>query len=188
MRRRLRFGLLLACIALLPACNKPAASTPDAGAAPPTPQAKTPTEPLPVEEPSPEHPFRVQAVLRPAQARRGDTLELTLEGRTAAGWHIYAVDGPGGLGIATSLELKLPEGLAPAGDWHYPEPRPAPDGQGTVYEGRFQMRRPLRVTETAPPGPIAIQCVVRYQACDPFHCRPPETITLVARGEVVSSR
>jgi DsbC/DsbD-like thiol-disulfide interchange protein len=137
-----------------------------------------------VEEPTLKRPFVARAALRPAKGHRGETVELVIEARTAAGWHIYAADGPRGSGTPTSLDLKLPDGVEPAGAWHYPSSKPGVEGQGAIYEGHLRFRRLLRITEQAIPGPMEIQCELRYQVCDPFRCRPPETLALSANGEI----
>jgi DsbC/DsbD-like thiol-disulfide interchange protein len=45
-----------------------------------------------------------------------------------------------------------------------------------AYHGRFQVRRD--VTVLGPPGDVAIQGSLRYQACDERQCFPPETVAL----------
>jgi hypothetical protein len=59
------------------------------------------------------------------------------------------------------------------------------EGRGGIDEGRPVFRRPLEITEHAPRGPIEVHCELTYQACDPFRCRPPATLRLSARGEVM---
>jgi DsbC/DsbD-like thiol-disulfide interchange protein len=178
-------------MALALGCQKPPADDPQTGN-PSRPTSKTnpasvgPAAPILTEEPTPKNPFVAKAELRPAARSADDTVELVIEARTAPGWHIYAVgDSPAGT-IPTSVEVKLPRGVEPAGPWKYPQAKPGQDGQGGIYEGKLQFLRRLQITENAPKGPIEVQCELTYQACDPFRCRPPETLTLSARGEVVS--
>jgi DsbC/DsbD-like thiol-disulfide interchange protein len=178
-------------MALALGCQKPPADEPQTGN-PSRPTSKAnpasvgPAAPILTEEPTPKNPFVAKAAMRPAAGSAGDTLELVIEARTAPGWHIYAAgDSPGGT-IPTSLEVKLPRGVEPAGPWQYPQAKLGQEGQGGIYEGKLLFRRRLQIRENAQQGPIEIQCELTYQACDPFRCRPPETLTLSARGEVVS--
>jgi DsbC/DsbD-like thiol-disulfide interchange protein len=138
-----------------------------------------------LEEPTAEKPVVAAAGLRPAKGVGGDTLELVIEIRIAAGWHIYAVDTPVGSAIPTSLAEKLPEGIVVAGAWQYPKAASAPEAPGGIYERRLSFRRPLKITEGARAGRIIVTCDLTYQACDPFHCQPPQTLTLSTNGEVV---
>jgi DsbC/DsbD-like thiol-disulfide interchange protein len=183
---------MLGSIALALACDRPPASAPEAGsrrhetpASMGVPTSGPASVPLLVDQPTPQRPFVAMAALRPAKGHRGDTVELVIEARTAAGWHIYAAEGPRGIGTPTSLDVTLPDGVEPAGAWRYPSSKPGFEGQDAVYEGHLLFRRRLRITEQAKPGPLEIQCQLRYQACDPFRCRPPETLTLSANGAIV---
>jgi hypothetical protein len=124
--------------------------------------------------------------LRPAAGKVGDIVELVVEARTATRWHIYAAGESTGGTIPTSLEVRLPSGVEATGAWQYPQTKPGQEGQGGIYEGRLTFRRLLKITENAQPGPMEVHCDLTYQACDPFRCRPPETLTLAAKGEVVS--
>jgi DsbC/DsbD-like thiol-disulfide interchange protein len=191
MPRRFLAGWVVGCLALAPGCQKPPAGAPEAGnptrlASKPEPVSVRPAAPVLTEEPTPNNPFVAIAALRPAGGGGGDLVELVIEARTAPGWHIYAVGDSQGGAVPTSLEVKLPRGVEPAGAWQYPQARAGPEGPAGIYEGRLTFRRPLKITESARRGPIEIQCEVTYQACDPFRCRPPETLTLSARGEVLA--
>jgi DsbC/DsbD-like thiol-disulfide interchange protein len=171
-------------------CQRPPADVPDAGnPSRPTSKADTglvrPAAPILTEEPTLKNPFVAKAALRPAEGKGGDVVDLVIEARTAPGWHIYATgDSPGGA-TPTSLEVKLPRGVEPAGAWQYPKAQPGQDGQGGIHAGRLLFRRPLKITDAAQGGPIEVQCDLTYQACDPFHCLPPKTLTLSAKGEVL---
>ena len=190
MRCRLLAGWLAGWMALALGCQKPPADAPKAdhptmpAGRSDTPKVR-PAAPILVDEPTLENPFVAKAELRPAARSADDTVELVIEARTAPGWHIYAVgDSPAGT-IPTSVEVKLPRGVEPAGPWKYPQAKPGQDGQGGIYEGKLQFLRRLQITENAPKGPIEVQCELTYQACDPFRCRPPETLKLSAKGEVL---
>jgi DsbC/DsbD-like thiol-disulfide interchange protein len=187
----MRCRLLAAWLALGLGCQKPPADGPEA-AKPPWPAARAdtasarPAEPVLVEEPTADNPFVAKAALRPTEGSGGDTVDLVIQARTAPGWHIYAAgESPGGA-VPTSVEVRLPRGVEPAGPWQYPRAEPGQEGQGGIYQGQLLFRRPLKITQNAQRGAIEVQCELTYQACDPFRCRPPETLTLSAKGEVLS--
>jgi hypothetical protein len=135
-------------------------------------------------EPDARHPVVSEVEVSPAKVRAGDALTLVVRARTAPTWHIYAVEGSGGPGIATSLTLKLPKGVEAEGDWTCPEATRGEDGQ-MVYEGSLEFRRRLRVGRGVVAGPLVVSCELGYQACDPRSCRPPAREELKARAEVV---
>lgn len=188
MRRPIRCcWLFLWMVAALPlACDKAPTSTPQISKS--DSHAEMPAAPASVEEPTAEKPVVATAELRPPKGGAGDTLDLVVEIHVFAGWHIYAVDAGAGGAIPTSIVEKLPEGIEPAGAWQYPKAESSPLAPGRIYEGRLTFRRPLRITERAPAQRIEVSCELTYQACDPFHCLPPQTLTLSARGEVESAR
>jgi len=152
-----------------------------------TEAAQAPAEQVDVSEPAPSNPVAAAAVLVPATLEAPATATLVIRVRTAPTWHIYPVDRPVGTAQPTRLELKLPDGVEPAGDWLHPEAAISPgaaEGQ-LVYEGDFTFRRRLQFTEQTPSGRVEISCQIDYQACDPFLCRPPESLTVQAAAEVV---
>jgi DsbC/DsbD-like thiol-disulfide interchange protein len=140
-----------------------------------------------LEEPTGDRPVVAAATLQPTPARPGRTIVLVVQVRTAPGWHIYAAGADSGPAVPTSLTLKLPAGWSAAEEWVLPEAVPNQDGQGGIYEGSFAFRRSLTVPRQAAPGPVDVICELRFRACDPFSCRPPATLTVSARTEVVVS-
>jgi DsbC/DsbD-like thiol-disulfide interchange protein len=149
--------------------------------------AASPATPIALEEPTGDRPVVAAAVLQPGRPQPGQSVTLVVEVRTAPGWHIYAVEPGSGPVVPTSLTLKLPIGWTAAGEWVRPEAVSNLDGPGKIYEGAFAFRRPLTVSGQAAPGPVELACELRYQACDPFGCRPPATLIVRARAEVVAS-
>ncbi|HWB13141.1 MAG TPA: protein-disulfide reductase DsbD domain-containing protein [Pirellulales bacterium] len=139
-----------------------------------------------VDEPVGHKPVAAGVILAPSKLTAPDTATLLIRVKTAPGWHIYAVGQPAGTSQPTRLELSLPEGLEPDGDWVYPEA--VAGGGNAIYEGDFSFRRRLRLTEAAQPGRLKVGCQIAYQACDPFSCRPPETLRVETAVEVVSNR
>lgn len=143
-----------------------------------------------LEQPASHQPFVAAAALRPSKISAPGTLTLVIRAKTAPGWHIYPADRPAGTSQPTRLELDLPPGVEPAGDWIYPEAiasEVVSDGQ-LAYEGEFSFQRRLKVGKEAPPGEFRVRCEIHYQACDPFSCRPPETLTVEAAAGVVQNQ
>lgn len=133
-------------------------------------------------------PVAAQASLSPATVRAGDTTTLVVEAKIAPGWHIYAADDLTGTTIPTSLKLKLPKGLSAQGDWTYPTAKPGREGEGSIYEGTVKFRRTLKADVHATSGPLAVECEVRYQACDATSCRPPTKLTVKSTATVTDAR
>jgi DsbC/DsbD-like thiol-disulfide interchange protein len=175
-------------------CEKAPVPTPQASnVSKQTPVSKRVPAPAPsagpilTEEATPTKPVVAQAALRPAAARNGSPVELIIEVHIAPGWHIYAADGSTGSAIPTSLKWKLPDGVEAAGQWQYPKAARGAEEQAEIYEGNLTFRRPLRITQRAKPGPLELHGELTYQACNAFRCRPPESLALSARGEVVAA-
>jgi Disulphide bond corrector protein DsbC len=136
--------------------------------------------------PDARHPVTARAELAPTAVRPGQEAVFIVRVETAPSWHIYAVEGSNGPGIATTLRLKLPRGVEAEGEWSCPKPIKTSDDQ-MAYEGRLEFRRKLKVRADAAPGPIEVACELGYMACDPHSCRPPTKDDLVARAEVVGA-
>ncbi len=140
---------------------------------------------LPVDEPNENHPVSTAAALSPTRARAGESLTLVVQIKTAPRWHIYATGALSGTGMPTNLKLQLPSGIEALGDWISPPPHPGASGQGPIYEGNVKFTRRLGISRRMISGPITVTCELGYQACDPFSCRPPESVALKATAEIV---
>jgi DsbC/DsbD-like thiol-disulfide interchange protein len=140
-----------------------------------------------LEEPASYNPFVARAALVPADVEVPRTLTFIIRAKTAPGWHVYAADGPVGISQPTRLDLQLPRGVEPDGDWVYPEPTQGDGGNGAqlVYEGDLVFRRRLKITDAASSGGLSVGCEITYQACDAFSCRPPENLKLEAVADAV---
>ncbi|HTU26143.1 MAG TPA: protein-disulfide reductase DsbD domain-containing protein [Pirellulales bacterium] len=119
------------------------------------------------------------------ELRPGGQFMVSVRVQIRPGWYIYAVDKPAGMVSPTSIQLELSDGIEQAGDWILPAPSPQagmpgetlPQRLNFVYDGAIQFECPLRVAADAAPGEKTIRCLIKYQACDRFSCRPPsETI------------
>ena len=134
-------------------------------------------------KPDARDPVSFEVTLAPARVGAGGEMDLIIRVETAPTWHIYSAEGSGGPGIATTLDLKLPEGVVTEGEWVNPESVKGSDGQ-MVYEGAVEFRRRLRVGADVAPGVVEVGCEIGYQACDPSSCRPPARSVLKAKAEV----
>jgi DsbC/DsbD-like thiol-disulfide interchange protein len=140
---------------------------------------------LPMVEPNETHPVSAVAAFFPPRARVGESLTLVVQIKTAPRWHIYGTGALSGTGMPTTLKLHIPSGIETFGDWSYPLPKPGADGQGPIYEGSVKFTRRLAISRQVVSGTLTVTCELGYQACDPFSCRPPETVALKATAEIV---
>jgi hypothetical protein len=138
-------------------------------------------------EPDSRNPVVARAELSPMKLYPGQEATLILRVETAPTWHIYAIEGSGGPGIATTIKVMPPRGVEAEGDWSCPKAIKTSDGQ-MAYEGKIEFRRTLRVGADAAPGPIEIACELGYQACDPRSCRAPAKMELIAKAEIVRTQ
>ncbi len=149
------------------------------------PVVHSPGRPVAVAAPEPDaqHPVVARAELSPSVVRPGQETFLIVRVETAPSWHIYAVGGSNGPGVATTLKLTLPRGIEADGDWSCPKSITTPDGQA-AYEGKLEFRRKIRAHADRPSGPIEVSCELGYMACDPHSCRPPTKVNLTAKAQL----
>ncbi len=140
-----------------------------------------------VDEPNENHPVAAAAALFPPHARAGELLTLVVQIKTAPRWHVYSTQALSGTGFSTTLKLQLAPGVEAFGDWICPPPHSGVGGQGPIYEGSVKFTRRLAIGRQMISGPINVTCKLGYQACDPFSCRPPETVALKATAEIVQA-
>jgi hypothetical protein len=158
--------------------------------APPSliPPSRLPRLPLSsAASPTRRDPVVAELECSPGRAGPGEYLTLVVRVQTAPSWHITALEGSTGSEVATSLNLGLPQGVEPEGEWVVPGPDRGPQGR-LSYEGTFEFRRRLLVKESAQAGPVTLTCKFGYQACDPSSCHPHASTTLEAKAEVVRER
>jgi DsbC/DsbD-like thiol-disulfide interchange protein len=141
-----------------------------------------------LQEPASYNPLVAGALLVPSKLPAPGMMTLLIRVKTAPGWHIYAADRPAGAAQPTRLELKLSDGVETVGDWLYPEASPGAGKGQAVYEGDFAFRRRLKVTDAAVAGQFKVECEIHYQACDPFSCRPPESLHVEVVAHFVPQR
>jgi DsbC/DsbD-like thiol-disulfide interchange protein len=141
-----------------------------------------------LDPPTDRHPVVAGAALVPGKVNPGGTVTLIVKSRIAPMWHIYAADAPTGGSIATTLKLKLPDGVSTKGEWNYPTPIKNPDAEGWIYQGDLTFSRTLKLSPDLAPRAIEIACEFGYQACDAFSCRPPTTIDLKLKAQILPPR
>ncbi|MEM7312190.1 MAG: protein-disulfide reductase DsbD domain-containing protein [Planctomycetota bacterium] len=126
---------------------------------------------VPTDEPGGKNVAQFGVAIEPATAPAGSLVTLGVRARIMPEWHIYAIDKPTGVNVATTLKLTLPEGLEEVGEWKAPEAH-AFDAETFGYEGDVTFRRFLRVKEGAT-GPLEVKCDIGYQTCTKTSCLAP---------------
>ena len=82
--------------------------------------------------------------------------------------------------MPTRLDLSLPAGVSPDGDWILPEPEDFVDATGRkrVYTGDLTFRRRLKIGGSQLLGSLTVPCTVSYQACNETRCTRPAPLEL----------
>jgi hypothetical protein len=108
----------------------------------------------------------------------GDQVDVSVTFKIAPLWEIRTRNAIPEI-AATRIELKLPAGIEPKGDWQSPPSTRSisPDGH-SAYTDEATFKRTLVVTEAARPGEQLLQCIVTYQACNERQCLPPTSAEL----------
>ena len=124
--------------------------------------------------PAPEKPVTVKGTMRPDVSKAGHyTVRVQFE--IKEGWHTYGEIGDGS-GIATSLKMKLPEGVKSAGAWKHPVGSERNEHDSELYVGKGTFSRSVVIEPAA--GGKTIDVVVSYQACTDTFCNRPQTKTV----------
>lgn len=113
-----------------------------------------------------EDPVRASLLFSRGSLVPGSSLEAILVLEHAEGWHSYGKD-PGGPGLPTSIEWRLPEGLT-AGEIAWPEPEPFSSGgfRSSGYSGRAELRIPLSVSRSLKAGgSLRVEAEASWLAC-----------------------
>ncbi|MCX7197026.1 MAG: protein-disulfide reductase DsbD family protein, partial [Proteobacteria bacterium] len=92
--------------------------------------------------PSGQNRVQVELVPEPSTARPGEPVQAVLRMRIAPGWHTYWMN-PGDSGLATSLEWRLPAGVA-AGALSWPVPKRLPVGPLMNYGYENEVLLPVQ--------------------------------------------
>jgi hypothetical protein len=106
-------------------------------------------------------------------------LEILVRARIAGGHHIYGTNVVGKAFTPTRVDLALPAGIEPAGDWEAPPTSRAADGE-FIYTDSVVFRRNVRARPDLAPGKVRLEGELHYQACTDELCWPPKTVHLSA--------
>ena len=111
---------------------------------------------------------------------------VTIQMDIASGWHTYDQVGEGSE-VATSLKLKLPEGVTAVGDWNRPNSTDGSELNSLVFEGQISFSKSVIIQPTA--NGNSIDVIIAYQACNDQICNRPQnkTITIVIPKEEPAS-
>ncbi len=110
-----------------------------------------------------------------ADSEQADQYTVTIEMNVRDGWHTYDEEGEHGE-TATSLELKLPEGVTEKGDWNRPEGNAGADSQTSIFEGQVSFSKTVVIDPSAYGKNIEV--TVSFQACTDKACNPPQSKTV----------
>lgn len=122
----------------------------------------------------------VRATIKASQneAAPGDSFDVVVQVRMSRNFHIYAGNDTNSPNIPTTVNLTLPNGLKPTGEWtNSPAAVQSKDGP-LIYTNAVAFHRMVKVSADAPRQTINLSVALRYQACDDNECFPPETLTL----------
>jgi|GEM_PF-754044 len=143
---------------------------------------------LPLSPPGPSRklfePVKLSASVEPSVASAGQVVTVLFRLGIAPRWHVATKAGTAGPEVPLSLELALPNGLEPEGEWTLPKPTFDAEGHGR-YEGKVELRHKVRVTAAAH-GKTEITPSAYFQACDPSSCRPATLKSLHVTFEVAT--
>ena len=128
----------------------------------------------------------IEASIEPEAAKQNHFV-VTVQMDIAPGWHIYDETGEGPE-VATSLKLKLPEGVTAVGDWNRPNSTDGSAENSLVYEGLVSFSKSVAIQPKAYGENIDV--IVSYQACTEKLCNRPQnkTISIAIPKEQPSSK
>ena len=117
----------------------------------------------------------------------GGSVEVRLRVVVSEGFHLQANPASERYLVPTTLELTADSGVKP-GKPIYPSGRPhrlqGASSDLSIYEGRFEIRLPLRASPGAQPGERTLVGRLQYQACDARRCFVPSSLPVELRVAV----
>ena len=131
-------------------------------------------------------PLKLKYELKPANAKPGDEVTLSITAEFDSGWHAYALtQSEEGVGLPVVIRVKDLKGLEPVGKGWRPDQAPTikvttEDGRRVVnqeHKGTVTWRRKFQVAKTAEAGRIGVTGSFGYQICDEGSCKPMQTVT-----------
>jgi DsbC/DsbD-like thiol-disulfide interchange protein len=150
----------------------------------------TPEDDISIGSPTADVPVVAAAEVFPRQVPPGGQFTLAIRIRIAFGWHIFAVGEKSDslVYLPTTLDLTLPEGIEPDGEWQLPPPKRAsgPNRFGPIYENEVTLRRKIKVAANQSPASLTLPCAITFQTCNEQLCVRPAPIRLMPIVEVVA--
>ena len=139
------------------------------------------------DQPSVDQPVVANLSVSETTVAAGDSIVLNLNVSILPTWHIYAHD-PSETFIVTTYELETSDGLTGSGEW-FPPPSELYDAEPSIliYKDDVTFEHDLEVSKDAPAGTLTASVKLRYQACDPYICLPPEDVELSTSIEVLNN-
>ena len=121
-----------------------------------------------------EQAVTIKGSIKP-EAAKLNHFTVTIQMDIASGWHTYDQVGEGSE-VATSLKLKLPEGVTAVGDWNRPNSTDGSELNSLAFEGQISFSKSVTIQPTA--YGKSIDVVVSYQACNDRICNRPQNKTI----------
>lgn len=137
--------------------------------------------------PSPSDPISAAMKIRPEKLAAGETAEILVYARIAAGHYVYAANNSTGVFAPTTVKVTLPSDVEALGDWQFPAPEWR-NGDAFVYRNSFLARRSIKVLAGAAPRTETIAGELHYQACNDELCWPPDKADMRATLVIGSKR
>ncbi len=136
-----------------------------------------------------------QVSVGPAEARRGETVKLTIHGKLEPGYHTYPTTQPVEKSLVSKISLDEVAGLKLLGPVTETKPEVVEEeGVGKVleYKGEFTWTQEIQVLPEAAPGDKTVRVRIKTQVCDAHKCVPAtptfEGKITVSAAEPVASR
>jgi hypothetical protein len=129
----------------------------------------------------------VQGRTETVKAKLGSTVEVRLPLELRQGFHVNS-NTPADKTLIP-LRVTWKDGLLGATDVVFPKPvlekYKFSQQMLSVFTGNFEVVTRFKVAPTAPPGPTAINGVVRYQACNDSGCQFPTNLNVAVQVMLV---
>jgi thiol:disulfide interchange protein DsbD len=120
-----------------------------------------------------------QVSISPGEARRGETVKLTIHGKLEPGYHTYPTAQPVEKSLVSKISLDEVAGLKLLGPVTETKPEVVEEeGVGKVleYKGEFTWTQDIQVLAEAAPGEKAVTVRIKTQVCDARKCVPATPI------------
>ncbi len=119
--------------------------------------------------------IQLQVSITPAEARRGETVQLTITGKLKPGYHTYPITQPNPDHPVSKIVFDEAAGLKPLLPVTETKAEPVEEeGVGKVleYKGEFTWTQKLQVPTDAAPGEKTLRLRIKTQVCDEHKCVP----------------